>query len=155
MKLSIKINIFIILIIFIQYLPFSLNIKYEYIPEVLSLVIYIMYSSHQKTLSYPNLILLSLLNDMINLCCIGVYTIQYLIYAFYIDELRRRYSNDNLLIGWLGFFVLNILLLPCKYALLNFIQEHDITFNILVLKKTLMTIAWFPMIYYFINRFIK
>ena len=155
MKLSIKINILIILIIFIQYLPFSLNIKYQHIPEILSLVIYIVYSLHKRTLSYSNLISLSLLNDVINLCCIGVYTIQYLIYAVYIDKLKKQYSNDNLLIEWLGFLILNILLLPGKYALLNFIQGHDITFNILVLRKTLMTIAWFPMVYYFINRFIK
>lgn len=155
MKLSIKINIFIILIIFVQYLPFSLNVKYQYIPEILSLVMYITYSLHRKSLSYFNLTLLSLLNDIINPCCMGVYTIQYLIYAIYIDRFKKQYYSDNLLIGWLGFFVLNIALLPCKYILLNLIQGYDITFDILILKKTLITIAWFPMVYYFINKFVR
>ena len=155
MKLSIKINILIILVIFIQYLPFSLNIRYEYIPEILSLVIYVTYSLHKKTLSYFNLILLSLLNDIINLDYVGIYTIQYLIYAIYVDKLKRKYSSDNLLVEWLGFVLLNILLLPCKYTLLNFIQNHDIIFSTVALKKTFMTMAYFPIVYYFINRFIK
>ena len=155
MKLSIKINIFIILVIFIQYLPFSLNMKHEYVPEILSLIIYTTYALHKKALSYFNLILLSLLKDIINLSYIGVYVIQYLIYAIYIDKLKRKYNSDNLLIEWLGFCLLNMLLLPCKYTLLDFIQNHDITFNTLVLKKTSITIACFPMVYYFVNRFIK
>ncbi|WPX96709.1 hypothetical protein [Candidatus Bandiella euplotis] len=157
MKLSIKLkaNLFIIFVILAQSTPFSFNVMPGHLPELLSLVIYITYSLNKEALGYFNLVLISLLNDMIKLNYIGTSVMQYFVYAFYIDKLKRIYIHENLLIEWVGFALLNIVLLPCKYSLLNFIRGSDVIFTVIAFEKTLITIACFPAIYYFINKLVK
>ena len=157
MKLStkFKINVFVVLVVLMQHMPFSFNIRPEYVPEVLSLIIYVMYFLNKDALGYLNLIWIALLNDIMNLGYVGISVVQYLIYAMYIDGLKKKYSTTNLLIEWVGFCTLNIVLLPCKYSFLNFIQNHDIVFSVILLKKMFVTIACFPVGYYLINKFAK
>jgi hypothetical protein len=155
LRIQFKINSFIILFILAQHMPFSINIRPEYTPEILSLIVYVVYSLNKENFGYFNVILIAVFNDIMKLHFMGMSVIQYLIYAIYIDSLKKKYSSMNLSIEWLGFFILNIILLPCKYSLLNFVQSHDAIFSILLVKKALVTIAYFPIVYYFMNKFTK
>jgi cell shape-determining protein MreD len=153
-SVKLKINIFIIFVIFAKYLAYPIHIGYVYSPEILSIVIYSIYSINKKILSYINLILISILNDIIGLSYVGVSLVQYMIYAYYINKLHKKYIAITLLVEWLLFFLLNIILIPCKYTLLNILQGHDVILSIF-LEKALITIACFPIIYYLASRFIN
>lgn len=155
MKLTanLKVNIFLIVIILAKYAPFQVNIKQQYVPEILSLLIYIIYLLKKDTFTYINIFFLSLLNDMLKLNYLGVTIIQNFIYVIYIGILKKKYSN-NILFDWFSFTVLNIVVLPCKYVIMHFLKNDDMLPFEMVLKKTFVTIVFFPLIYYLVNKFI-
>ena len=63
MKLStkFKINVFVVLVVLMQHMPFSFDIRPEHMPEVLSLIIYVIYFLNKDALGYLNLIWIALL----------------------------------------------------------------------------------------------
>ena len=113
-----KINIFLIVVILAKYIPFQANIKHQYTPEILSLLIYIIYLLRKDLLGHINIFLLSLLDDLLKLHYLGATIVQNFIYVVYIDTLKKKYSN-NILFDWLSFTILNIIVLPCKYVIMN------------------------------------
>jgi hypothetical protein len=84
---------------------------------------------------------------------LGATIIQNFIYVVYIDTLKKKYSN-NMLFDWLSFIILNIVVLPCKYVIMNFFKNDDMLPPDIILKKTFVTIAFFPLIYYLTNKFV-
>ena len=148
-----KINIFLVVVISAKYIPFQVNIKYQYTPEILSLLIYIIYLLRKDIFGHMNIFLLSLLDDLLKLHCLGATIVQNFIYVVYIDTLKKKYSN-NILFDWLSFSILNIIVLPCKYVIINFFKNYDMLPLDIILKKTFVTIAFFPLIYYLINKFV-
>lgn len=150
---NLKINIFLIVVILAKYIPFQVNIKYQYTPEILSLLIYIIYLLRKDMLGHISIFLLSLLDDLLKLHYLGATIIQNFIYVVYIDTLKKKYSN-NMLFDWLSFIILNIVVLPCKYVIMNFFKNDDMLPPDIILKKTFVTIAFFPLIYYLINKFV-
>ncbi len=148
-----KINIFLVVVILAKYIPFQVNIKYQYTPEILSLLIYIIYLLRKDIFGHMNIFLLSLLDDLLKLHCLGATIVQNFIYVVYIDTLKKKYSN-NILFDWLSFSILNIIVLPCKYVIINFFKNYDMLPLDIILKKTFVTIAFFPLIYYLINKFV-
>jgi hypothetical protein len=150
---SIKINIFLVVVILAKHIPFQFNIKHQYTPEILSLLIYIIYLLKKNILGSINIFLLSLLNDLLRLNYLGVTIVQNFIYIRYIDVLRKKYSN-NMLFDWFAFSVLSIIVLPCKYTIMTFFESYHLLPLDMMLKKTFVTITFFPLIYYFINKFI-
>ena len=148
-----KINIFLIVVILTKYIPFQVNIKHQYTPEILSLLIYIIYLLRKDMLGHINIFLLSLLDDLLKLHYLGATIVQNFIYVIYIDTLKKKYSN-NMLFDWLSFTILNIIVLPCKYVIINFFKNYDMLPLDIILKKTFVTIAFFPLIYYLINKFV-
>ena len=150
---KLKVNIFLVLVILIKYTPLQIDIKYQYIPEILSLLIYVIYLQRSDLLKYMNIFFLSLFDDLLRLNYIGISIIQNSIYVFYIDILRKKYSS-NILFDWLSFTILNIILLPIKYILLSFFKNCDIVSFDIFFKKAFVTIAFFPFIYYLTNKFI-
>jgi cell shape-determining protein MreD len=150
---NLKINIFLIVVILAKYIPFQVNIKYQYTPEILSLLIYIIYLLRKDMLGHISIFLLSLLDDLLKLHYLGATIIQNFIYVVYIDTLKKKYSN-NMLFDWLSFTILNIIVLPCKYVIMNFFKNDDMLPPDIILKKTFVTIAFFPLIYYLTNKFV-
>ena len=147
---SLKINIFLIAVILIQYIPLQVNIEYQYTPELLSLLIYIIYLLRQDTLSYVNIFLLSLLNDLIKLYDFNTTIIQSLLYIFYINIFKTKYSR-NIFFDSFNFSILHFIILPSKYIILNFLHNHEILAFHIALYKTLITIVFFPLFYYSIG----
>ena len=148
-----KINIFLILIILTKYIPFQLNIKYQYTPEILSLLIYVIYLLRKDLLKYVDIFFLSLLDDLLKLDYLGISIIQNSIYVYYIGALKKKYSS-NILFDWFSFSLLNIVLLPLKYILLSLLKDYSVFSFDIFFKKVFVTIAFFPFIYYLTNKFI-
>ena len=131
----------------------SVSIPFS-IPEILSLLIYVIYLLRGDLLRYMNIFFLSVLDDLLRLDYLGVGIIQNSIYVFYIDTLRKKYSS-NILFDWFSFTMLNIILLPIKYILLSFFKNCDILPFDIFFKKAFVTIALFPFVYYLTNKFIN
>ena len=146
-----QINIFLILMIIIKYIPLQVSTQYFHIPEILSLVIYIIYLLKKNILSSINILTLSLFDDFLKLHYIST-TMQNLIYIFYVDYLRKKYPN-SILFDWLLFTIFNIFLLTFKYIIMNVFQRHNILTFALIFKKVFITILLFPLIYYLVNNF--
>ena len=53
-----------------------------------------------------------------------------------------------MLFDWFAFSVLNIIILPCKYTIMTFFESYHLLPLDMMLKKTFVTITFFPLIYY-------
>ncbi|MFQ3307216.1 MAG: cell shape-determining protein MreD [Candidatus Midichloriaceae bacterium] len=140
--------IFINLIIFIliKHIPILIIFKYEYLPELLSIIIYASYSFKKKLLSKIDILVLAVLNDALNLSYIGSSMIQYCVYMYCIDIFRRKYNNYNLYIEWAVFCAINLIVLPIQYFIYNSeILYHNYTIKIAI------TFLFFPIILYMLS----
>ena len=150
---NVKINLFLIFVIIIKYIPLQTNIQYQNTPEIFSSLIYIIYLLKKNALNYTNIFFLSFVDDVLKSSYLGITILQHFVYVFYIDFIKRKYSN-NILFDWLCFSILNILLLSSKYIVINFLKNYDILTFAIIFKKVFVTIAFFPLTYYLINKFI-
>ena len=148
--INLQANIFIILMIIIKYIPFQISIGYFYIPEVLPLLVYVIYLLKKNILSDINILILSLLDDLLKFNYIST-TVQNLIYIFYLDCIRKKYTN-SVLFDWLFFSIVSSSLLTFQYIVINLFQRCSILSLNLIFKQISITIFLFPLIYYLVNK---
>jgi len=129
----------------------SININYEYLPDLILLLIYTIYSLDHNLLCFVDLIILAFLQDLLDYGMPGISLVQNFLCIFYTKRITHSYQINNSLIKWLNLSFFIILFIPLKYILQSIITGVDVPSLLGIIKQIFFTILSLPIVYYLMS----